>query len=255
MRPLPEMTELTRTIGKFVQAILLVCFAGNVMAQEVSQEARKHLVRAQTAAEMAKTNHDYEGAILEFQKAIELAPAWAEPYYQIGILQDQLGKYDEALSNLTRYLQLAPNASNVVQVQDLCYKIEYKRDKANQKRNIVAAMTGKLQKKGGCPMGVCWLSGFTQVGDEIKATISSVYEGWGDSVPVEFDGAVIKFTYMYYHCPNLTEKDYFPCPWQVSVVAEVISTSPLRFKTKEAWQQKFGDNAKNYYEAEWEFRQ
>jgi hypothetical protein len=60
---------------------------------------------------------------------------------------------------------------------------------------------------------------------------------------------------MYYHYPNLTEKDYFPCPWQVSVVAEVISTSPLRFKTKETWQQKFGDKAKNYYEGEWEFRQ
>ena len=53
-----------------VSALLLS--AVNVRAE--SEEARRHMARGQTAAEMAKTNSDFEEALNEFRQAIELAP-------------------------------------------------------------------------------------------------------------------------------------------------------------------------------------
>lgn len=224
----------------------------------VSEDARRHLTRGQAAAEMAKTNSDFEEALSEFRKAIELAPEWPDAYYQLGVLQDKLGKYDDAYNNLKRCLQLAPKASNARQVQELIYKIEYKRDKANQKKVIIDALTGPaaITKKGGSPGGICVVKNFIQEGKDIKANIWCMVSAYNQTVPVEFDGSVLKFKYFYYGCPNMpTSYKSYPCPWEVSVVAEVIATSPLRLKIKEDWNRQFNGDYRQSYEGEWEFKQ
>jgi hypothetical protein len=235
-----------------VSALLLTA----VNAQTVLEEARRHMARGQAAVEMAKSPADLEDAVMEFQKAIELAPDWPDAYYQLGVLQDKLGKYDDAWNNLKRCLQLAPQASNAGQIQELIYKIEYKRDKVNHKKAIINALTGgTIQRKGNSGGGACAVKNFIQVGEDIKANIWCLVSAYNQTVPVEFDGSVLKFKYTYYGCPQAPLLKQFPCPWEVSVVGEVIATSPLRLKVKENWENKFGGDYKPSYELEWEFSQ
>jgi tetratricopeptide (TPR) repeat protein len=95
-------------------------------AQTIPEEARRHMIRGQAAVEMAKSPDDYDSAIAEFQKAIELAPEWPNPYYNLGLAQEMSGKYKEAVASLEQYLILAPNASDEAIVQERIYKLEYK---------------------------------------------------------------------------------------------------------------------------------
>jgi tetratricopeptide (TPR) repeat protein len=235
---------------------VLATSTSRVFGQDVPAEARRHFVRGQTATQMAKTDAEFEEALDEFGKAIELAPNWPDPYYQLGLLQDKLGKYDEALTNLKRYLTLAPPSANTVQVQELYYKIEYKRDRANQTKAIIDALTtGIIHRKGGSTGGVCRVDKFIRVGREIKASIWCMVSSYNQTVPVEFDGSVLKFRYIYYGCPNAPGLKNYPCRWEVSIEAKVVATSPLRLKTKETWVRKFASDYSEYYEGEWEFQQ
>lgn len=79
-----------------------------VNARAVSEEARRHMARGQAAVEMAKSPVELEDAIKEFQKAIELAPTWPSPYYNLGLVQEKAGTFREAIASYKRYLQLAP---------------------------------------------------------------------------------------------------------------------------------------------------
>lgn len=243
----------------FIPALLLFCFAMRIFAQDIPEEARKHLVRGKTAVELAKTNSDYEEAQSEFLKAIELAPEWSEPYYQLGILQDILEKYDDAINNLNYCLQLAPQASNAGEVQELIYKIEFKRDKSGKKQEIVNIMISGPKNftiKGGHPYSgaCCHIKNFLQEGEEMKAYIHccGYLDIFDETVPVEFDGSVLKFSYMYYGC-YFPAEDYY-CAREVTIVAEMTSASPLRFKVKEKWHTvKSGED--EFYDAEWEFKE
>lgn len=49
---------------------------------------------------------DYAGAIGDLTRAIELAPAWADPYLQRGLFERFHGNQLAALADLTRYLSL-----------------------------------------------------------------------------------------------------------------------------------------------------
>jgi tetratricopeptide (TPR) repeat protein len=235
--------------------LFLATTTSRVSGQEVPAEARRHLVRGQTAVEMATTDAAFEQALSEFGKAIELAPNWPDPYYQLGLLQDKLGQYDEALTSLKRYLTLAPDSGNTAQVQDLYYKIEYRRDSANQTKAIVEALTsGIVRRKGGSPGGICVVKGFCRVEKEIKANIWCMVGAYSQTVPVAFDGSVFKFRYMYYMCVGAPSLRDFPCPWEVSIEAEVVATSPLRLRTKETWIQQYGGHQTAHYEGEWDLQ-
>jgi len=144
------MTKAFYVLAVLAVSTLLLCSAH---AATVSDEARRHMDRAQAAIEMAKTPGDFEDAIREFQQAETLAPNWPAPYYQMGMLQDNLERYDDALKNLRRYLQLDPQATNAPQVIQRINKIEYKKEKAEKER---------LDPKN--LVGVWWVNGETKEG-------------------------------------------------------------------------------------------
>jgi tetratricopeptide (TPR) repeat protein len=235
--------------------VIFIFITSGIYAQDIPEEARKHLSRGQAAVEIAKTNADFEEALSEFSKAVELAPEWSEAYYQLGVLQDKLERYDDAYSNLKRCLELDPNAGNTAQVQDLIYKIEFKRDKADKKKEIIDILTSSyyiITKGERSPGLVCNFKKFSQVNDEITAFIACINSDFNQTVPVEFNGSVLKFNYVYYGCPNAPEVKNYPCEHKVSIVADVISTSPLRLKVKEVCTRKSG--SVDSYESEWEFK-
>ena len=109
--------------------IMLGSFAISALGQDISDEARKYMDRGLAAAETAKTEADFEAAITEFDKAARLAPTWADVYYNLGLIQEELGRDDDALRNLRKYCELSPNAADIQEVKQRINKLEYKKEK------------------------------------------------------------------------------------------------------------------------------
>ncbi len=241
-----------------VTFLAILFFTAQILAQDIPEEARKHLARGIIAAEIAKTNIDYDEAIFEFQKSIELAPIWSEPYYQLGILQEKLEKYDEACNNLKKYLELATNSENTSTVKDLIYKIEYKKEKANRKTEIISIIINSKNKRTSVrTFGGCRLDKFYLEGNKIKASIVSNIEkySWANhTVDVDFDGTTLTYKYIDYNCICCPELKNYPCEYEISIEAKVISHTPLKFKVNQVSLQKFGINPNKFTdENEWVF--
>jgi len=114
---------------------------GLTEAQNVSDEARRHFDRGQAAVEMAKTPADYEDAVKEFENAATLAPDWPDVYYNLGLIQEKVGKRADAIRNLTKYLELSPNANDSREVKKFIAKIEYKMEKEEGIKSVYGIMT------------------------------------------------------------------------------------------------------------------
>ncbi len=139
--------HMTRLIG-IVALICLATTLGLAWAQTVPENARRYMDRGQAAVEMAKTNVDLEDALKEFQKAAQSAPSWAEPYYHMGVVQNRLGRLDDALTSLKRCLQVAPGGKNAQAAQQLINKIEYVKEKETGIRRVyelMAETTNRVQ--------------------------------------------------------------------------------------------------------------
>ena len=116
---------------------------GIANAQNISDEARRHFDRGMAAVEMAKSPADYKDAIKEFEKAARLAPGWADVYYNLGMVQEKVSKYNVAVTSLKQYLRLAPNANDAEMVKSTINKIEYKKQKAEEESKITSWLSGK----------------------------------------------------------------------------------------------------------------
>ncbi|MGB3007002.1 MAG: tetratricopeptide repeat protein, partial [Chitinophagaceae bacterium] len=254
----------------FIKQLLsfILFFTGIVsFAQPVSDEAQKYYDRGQAALEMVQTRADYDAAIAEFTKAATLAPNWPDVYYALGQVQEKIEKYAEAIASYKKCLSLAPGAANAGTVKTLINKLEYKLDKAGEKQKIIALLTKwntpgstvKFTKTGGGPGGVYTLRQFLKSGENLQAYIATSLKDTPlrnklisdeQTVPVEFDGRIIKFKYDYYNCPTLPEFQY--CHAEVKIIAELVSVSPIKFKVKEEWKSEKTGNINNY-DAEWQF--
>ena len=92
--------------------------------------------------------------------AIALAPLWAEPNYQLGLVQEKTAQYTDAIASLKKYLELALDASNVNEVKDLIYKIEFKAEQTLTVSDIIDVLVSlgeqNWKQTGNCtdPLGV-----------------------------------------------------------------------------------------------------
>ncbi|MDX2276672.1 MAG: hypothetical protein NW206_14570 [Hyphomonadaceae bacterium] len=59
-----------------------------------------------------------------YRDALRTAPAWAEGRFNLGLLYGELELYPEAITEMRRYLYLAPNAPDARAVQDRIYEWE-----------------------------------------------------------------------------------------------------------------------------------
>jgi|GEM_PF-2327730 formylglycine-generating enzyme required for sulfatase activity len=106
--------------------IVLGSFATSVLGQDISDEVRKHMDWGKMALESAKTPADIEESMDQFKQAIKLAPDYADAYYRLGVVQEMVNKDDEAMKNLKKYLELAPDGATVKEAKHLIDKLEYK---------------------------------------------------------------------------------------------------------------------------------
>ncbi|NLT15079.1 MAG: tetratricopeptide repeat protein [Clostridiales bacterium] len=89
---------------------------------------RRLMLRAQAAVEAAESVEDYKKAVVEYQAAAQIFPESPEVYYNLGLVQEKSGAFNDAIASLRQYLKLVPTAADVQEVKDMIYKIEYKRD-------------------------------------------------------------------------------------------------------------------------------
>ena len=67
-----------------------------------------------------------EAASVAFARAVELDPKLPDAHRQLGYCQVNLGQLDKAVSELQRYLELAPQAPDAAEVKELIKKISNK---------------------------------------------------------------------------------------------------------------------------------
>ncbi|MBS3908000.1 MAG: hypothetical protein KGZ49_13290 [Syntrophaceae bacterium] len=233
--------KLKNIIHSLVVVLILLFGIESSFSQSISEEALRHFNRGLAAVEIAKSPEDYEPAIREFQEAARLAPYWADPYYNLGVVQEKMARFDDAIKNLKRYMQLNPNAVDAQEVKNLMSKIEYKNEKANEYQNIIKKLTapGKLIVISGDPE-MMWPRSFRLRDGKLEGSIYHYqqHNAGREWIPVALDGRKLEYNFVWYQCPLTLDPN--GCPFRVSVKSEIVSTEPLRLKSKSVWSQQFG---------------
>jgi hypothetical protein len=239
--------------------------------QPVSDEAQNHYDRGQAALEMGQTQADFAAAIAEFNEAARLSPNWADVYLALGQVQEKMEKYDAAIVSYTKYIELAPTAPNAGAIKSMINKLKYKLEKAVEKEQIMTLMSKwkwntkdsnvQFIRTGDNDHGLYYIKKFNVVNNLLQAYIYSDFTyniqnpgvPYDQTVPIEFDGKIMRFKYDSYFCPSSSSAFMKYCPYEVKVTAEVISISPLKFKVKEEWKDVRGIQETSFKNAEWEF--
>lgn len=131
------------SVSCFMMLVLLSICSHALAAQTAYDQARRHFDRGVAAVEMARAPEGYGEAIEEFKQAARLAPEWAEPYYNLGLLQEKTGQYGAALESFRQYLLLAPNSSDVEEVKSHINKLEYRKEKTEENTFVLKKLAGK----------------------------------------------------------------------------------------------------------------
>jgi tetratricopeptide (TPR) repeat protein len=190
----------------FCIAILLFAAGNSAWAETVSREAQKHMNRGMAAAEIAKSPAGYEEAIREFEQAVSLAPGWPAPYFNLGCVQKEVGKYQEALGSYRKYLELVPNAPDAEQVQTEIDQLEYKLEKILEVKQEEDRIKEKYKDVLGRWVSeeyVAWSKSPMSLNYEIRLRNGQLMVGvWGEYgedinkerlVPAKFDGKILTF--------------------------------------------------------------
>ncbi len=188
------MIKMTLTIFIFV-----FCLSdGYADVQHISDEAMRHLDRGRVAAEMAKSPADYEDAIKEFQKAVGLAPDWADAHYNLGLVQEQAKQYSDAAKSFKRYLQLAPDATDAEAVKRHINRLEYKAEMQTEEADLPAKLVGNWWTyRGICnrPLPIQFLMVNGHLSVRYAGTYNTDTQRYSSykKNPVEIEGKTVKF--------------------------------------------------------------
>ncbi len=99
----------------------------------LSEKAREHLVRS---SYVLKNSQNLDQAEKEVAAALDADPWWLDGYYNIGILQAKLNRFDIAEENLGIYIAAAPPGPKAQGAQDKIYEIRLAREEADKIRGV-----------------------------------------------------------------------------------------------------------------------
>ncbi|MDD5438898.1 MAG: tetratricopeptide repeat protein, partial [Candidatus Omnitrophica bacterium] len=91
----------------------------------IPEEARRALAEGKVNFEKARQPAELASAAESFKIAADLAPWWADAYYNLGLVQEQQASYEAAAENFKNYLLASPNAVDTQTVKDKIYQLEY----------------------------------------------------------------------------------------------------------------------------------
>lgn len=111
------------------------------------EEAQRHLGRGQAAVEIAKTSDDFLLAISEFKKVLSLAPWLANAYFNLAVVQEKAGQFNEAMQNYKLYLLAAPSAADAQEVKTRIYGLELKAERQQKEVQEKTALEQREKQK------------------------------------------------------------------------------------------------------------
>jgi len=91
-------------------------FSYGVSSEEISNEAKQYFIKGKKLIETSASPSDFVQAEKEFEKAIELAPNWAEAYYNLALISVEIGKPVKAIKAYKRYLEITKNPADKSEV-------------------------------------------------------------------------------------------------------------------------------------------
>ncbi len=108
------------------------------------EEAKQHMIRGEAAVEIAKDDAGLKEAWVEFAKALLIAPWYAKGYFNLALVSEKRGYYEDAVWNLKHYLLADPNAPDAEEVRAQITKLEYKQEKAVEAESKEAEQLAKF---------------------------------------------------------------------------------------------------------------
>lgn len=102
----------------------------------IPESARKHAVRAKIFLERAEGREDYNLTLDEFEKALLIAPWWADAYYNYGLALEAADDPDGALQSFNLFLRAAPDDPAAREVQNKIYALEIDAEKLARYRRL-----------------------------------------------------------------------------------------------------------------------
>lgn len=229
-------------VKRLLLAMVLTCsmlwqpMAG--LAQQIPEEARKHMIRGQMAVEMAKAPEDYALAAREFEAAAHLAPGWADPYYNLGLVRERGGRYAEAAASLREYLRLAPDAADAAAVKEQIYRLEFRAEQElsdGEILEIFASLTDQSRWKLVAPTPADqvnvynWIRAIRKDGEDLLID----YRSRHDRVRTERvrpAGRHLEFMLIYNLCEPSVQRD--ECPEVFKYKLEVVSPRKVKMAVR-----------------------
>ncbi|MBA3070874.1 MAG: tetratricopeptide repeat protein [Nitrospirae bacterium] len=108
-----------------IQETLFSMIRRNPLLSEVPEDARKYALRS----EVLVKEGNFEQAVTEIKKAIQIAPYATQLYYNSALWNAELKKYPEAIRNMKIYLKAAPDAPDARDAKDGIIKWEFMMEK------------------------------------------------------------------------------------------------------------------------------
>jgi len=120
----PNDTPLREKIIRHVQTMKSV--------PRIPEDADRYMARGKAAFEMAKDINGFAAAAAEFKKAVDVAPWFADGYYNLGHAQESAGNFTAAMQSFRFYLLLSPHAKDFQVVKNRIYGLEYKAERQRE---------------------------------------------------------------------------------------------------------------------------
>lgn len=111
-------------------------------ARPTPEDADRHMVYGKIAFKQAQSAQDFKEAAEEFKQATAAAPWWPAPYFNMGLALERVGDADGARVAYRKYLELAPDAKDAVDVKHKLYELEFM---AKKKAKALDAWKGKWE--------------------------------------------------------------------------------------------------------------
>lgn len=99
----------------------------------ISEEAERYMGHGKAAFKIAENPSDIQAAAQGFQKASDLAPWWADAYFNLALAYEQGKKYKEAIFNLKLYLLAAPSDPDAKKIKEKIYELDFLAERGEAK--------------------------------------------------------------------------------------------------------------------------
>ena len=101
----------------------------------IPEDVMRFMVRGETKLKMGGTD-SYVDAAKEMEQAVLAAPWLADAYYNLGLVQEKDGKFNESVQNLKLCLLANPRSTNATAIQAKIYELEVMKEDQDKMRAL-----------------------------------------------------------------------------------------------------------------------